>query len=181
MPGETGVWILIAGDVLVFSLLFVTYLSGRIQNRSQYSLSQLDLSGVCGAINTLLMLFSSWFVAMATRSARLKRSKETRHFFGMAIACGLGFTLVKYVEYSTKLHAGITPATNDFFMFYYVMTGIHLFHVFIGMGVLLVLCRYSLIAPGDVNMIRNVESGASFWHAVDVVWIVIFALLYLVR
>jgi nitric oxide reductase NorE protein len=66
-------------------------------------------------------------------------------------------------------------------MFYFVMTAIHLLHVFIGMGVLAALCRYSRDTPCKADMMRHLESGASFWHVIDVVWIVLFSLLYLVR
>ena len=181
MPGEAGVWLLIAGDVIVFSLLFVSYLTGRIENYAEYAASQLHLSTPCGLLNTLIMLFSSWFVAMGIRCARLQQHTRARSFLAMAIGCGLAFSVVKYIEYSAKLGAGMTPTTNEFFMYYFVMTGIHLLHVFIGMAVLAALCRYSFRAHWDEPVMRNFESGASFWHAVDAIWIVLFALLYLVR
>lgn len=89
--------------------------------------------------------------------------------------------VVKFFEYSPKLHAGITISTNDFFMLYFVYTGIHLIHVVIGTGVLITLAVYVRSGGIDAIKVRNLESGASFWHLVDLLWIVLFALLYLVH
>ncbi len=84
-------------------------------------------------------------------------------------------------EYGEKLNAGFTITTNDFFMLYFIYTGLHLLHVVIGMGVLTALVVYSRSGEFAVgNRLRNLESGASFWHLVDLLWIVLFALLYLI-
>ena len=80
-----------------------------------------------------------------------------------------------------KIHHGITLNTKDFFMYYYMFTGIHMMHVLIGMGVLAFMARYSWAGVYDARKIRNLESGASFWHVVDLLWIVIFPLIFLVR
>jgi nitric oxide reductase NorE protein len=86
---------------------------------------------------------------------------------------------VKVIEYGAKFRAGITLTSNDFFMFYFMLTGIHLLHVLIGMGVLTFLMRHTAAGVLDERRIQHLESGASFWHLVDLLWIVLFALLYL--
>lgn len=181
IPGEEGVWILILGDMLVFSLFFGTFLFYRAESPAVFSESQLHLNQTLGVINTFLMLSSSWFVAMAVQSARSRMGRVSPLLLLAAFGCGLGFAGIKVVEYSEKIRAGITLTTNDFYMYYFMFTGIHLLHVLIGMGVLAFLARHTWNGAAEGNRLRNLESGASFWHLVDLLWIVLFALLYLVR
>lgn len=98
-----------------------------------------------------------------------------------AIACGALFGAVKFFEWSAKFGVGLTPMTNDFFMFYFVLTGIYMLHVVIGRLVLLFLARTRWLAKkAGASQRRNLESGATFWHLVDLIWIILFALFYLV-
>lgn len=181
VPGEPGIWLLIAGDLILFSLLFFILLHSRRAGIAQFAESQALLNQNLGLINTLLMLTSSWGVAMAVRSARKGMGEMAGRLFSVALACAIGFVLVKYVEYEEKLRVGITPQTNDFFMYYYVYTGIHLIHVVIGSGALVFLALHARSGVMTAAKLRNIESGASFWHLVDLLWIVLFSLLYLVH
>lgn len=180
IPGEEGIWLLISGDLILFSLLFVVFLDMRAEQLEVFEQGRAQLNQNWGLVNTLLMLSSSWFVATAIQAARRQLVALTIGCFAAALACGAGFAGVKYFEYSEKLAAGITIGTNDFFMLYFIYTGIHLLHVVIGMGVLTTLIVYGKSGGFVPNKIRNLESGASFWHLVDLLWIVLFALLYLV-
>lgn len=179
MPGEPGIWMFIFGDMLVFSLFFVTFAYYRSQNIELYTESQAHLNQTFGVLNTFFMLSSSWFVASAVQMAREQRRGLVVAGFLAAFTCGLGFGVVKMLEYGEKIGAGITMTTNDFYMYYYIFTGIHFMHVLIGMGVLAYLARYSWTGGFSEQRIKNLESGASFWHVVDLLWIVLFALLYL--
>jgi len=181
IPGEPGIWILICGDLLVFSLFFGVFLYSRSQSVEIFRAAQSHLNQAFGALNTLLMLSSSWFVALGVRAARQSLGRSSPRFFAFALLCGAAFVVVKVFEYGEKLRAGITLLTNDFFMYYFVFTGIHLLHVVIGMGVLSALALYSRSGGFTAGKIRNLETGASFWHLVDVLWIVLFPILYLVR
>ena len=181
MPGEEGIWLFIFGDMCVFSLFFITFLYYRAQNVPLFTASQAHLNLTLGALNTFFMLSSSWFVAMAVHAARRGMGKVTPVCFLLAFGCGFGFAVVKFFEYGAKIRAGITLNTNDFYMYYYMFTGIHFMHVLIGMGVLAFMARYSWADGYDAKKLKNLESGASFWHVVDLLWIVLFALLYLVK
>jgi nitric oxide reductase NorE protein len=181
LPGEAGVWVFILGDMLIFALLFSVFVYYRSENVQLFSHSQTTLNQTLGAINTLLMLSSSWFVALAIHSARKNLGQVSAKFFSLAFACGFGFIVVKFFEYREKLDAGYTIMTNDFYMYYFMLTGIHLIHVVIGMGVLMFLiatCRNPTLENNNVSVL---ESGASFWHMVDILWIVLFAIFYLLR
>ncbi|MEM7543174.1 MAG: cytochrome c oxidase subunit 3 [Pseudomonadota bacterium] len=181
LPGETGVWMFIIGDVVIFSLFFGVFIYYRAADVALYAASQLTLNQVLGAFNTVLLLSSSWFVALAVHAARHARARLSARLLVAAAGCGIGFVIVKYFEWSEKIGAGYTLVTNDFFMYYFLLTGIHLLHVLIGIGVLSFL--WSVIVKGDTseNTIVVLESGASFWHLVDILWIALFALLYLMR
>lgn len=180
MPGEVGVWVFILGDMLIFSLFFVVFLFYRREELPVFTASRKHLNQTYGLINTFLMLTSSWFVATAIQAMRRHDSRTGGRLLACAWACGAGFVMIKYLEYSEKIRAGIGLTTNDFFTCYYMFTGIHLFHVLLGMAVLAALISYSKRGPFAVAKLRNLESGAIFWHLVDVLWIVLFALLYLV-
>ena len=183
LPGEAGIWVFIFGDLLVFSLFFATFLFYRADDVALFNQSQATLSETFGVFNTALMLSSSWFVAMGVSAARRQMKRAPSVLFLLGVLCGAGFGVVKVFEYGDKISNGITLNTNDFYMYYYLFTGIHMLHVIIGMGVLLFLAVYCKARNGvfaDKEM-RNIESGGCFWHVVDLLWIVLFALLYMVK
>lgn len=181
IPGELGIWTFITGDLALFSFFFVLFLQYRSRQLALFTESQSHLNQTLGLVNTLLMLSSSWLVASAVQAARREQPEFAARCFASAFGCGAGFVVVKYFEYSAKIRAGFTPTSNDFFMYYYVYTGIHLIHVTIGMGVLAILVAYTRSTRRGASIsIQHLESGATFWHLVDLLWIVLFALLYLV-
>jgi nitric oxide reductase NorE protein len=182
LPGEPGVWVLIGGDMLVFSAFFLTFLFYRGDAPAAYAHSAATLNLLFGTLNTLLLLTSSWYVANAVEAARREQSTRAARLLAFGMLCGAGFVVVKFFEYRDKILAGHGLVGDDFFMFYYMFTGIHLVHVLIGLAVLAWLrgrTRQRTVAtPQDIVIL---ECGASFWHLVDILWIVLFALFYLVR
>jgi nitric oxide reductase NorE protein len=182
VPGEPGIWVLLFGDMLVFTILFAVYLQRRGQNEELFAQSQEALNRTFGAVNTLVLLTSSLFVVFAVRTLR---SERWRHLAGRltvaGVAVGACFVLIKAVEYHEKIAAGITPNTNEFFMYYFVLTGLHLAHVIVGLGVLLALSRLARKPAPTRTHIAFFEGGGCFWHMVDLLWIAIFPLLFLVR
>ncbi|WP_179467063.1 cytochrome c oxidase subunit 3 family protein [Mycolicibacterium vinylchloridicum] len=182
VPGEPGIWVLLFGDMLVFTVLFVVYLHRRGENRELFAESQNALNRNFGAINTLVLLTSSVLVVFAVaalRSERLRPLAPRLTLAGFAVGCC--FVIVKVFEYHEKISAGITPSTNEFFMYYFVLTGLHLAHVVIGLAVLLALSRLARKPEPSRTHIAFFEGGGCFWHMVDLLWIVIFPLLFLVR
>jgi nitric oxide reductase NorE protein len=181
VPGEEGVWVLIFGDMLLFAVVFSTYLYYRARDPGLFAASQQTLDNNLGVANTLLLLTSSLCVSIGVRALRQQAGATARAMFAAALLCGFGFSLVKAVEWGSKLQIGITPGTNDFFMYYFVLTGLHFFHVLLGMGVLGFLLSQSRARHLTDTRFALVEGGACFWHLVDLLWIVLFPLLYLVR
>lgn len=182
IPGDPGVWILILGDLLVFALLFFFFTYSHAGFRELFNAAQGELNQAYGVINTLFLLTSSWCIATALKSAQQGERERCVRFTVATILCGVGFIVVKLLEYVEKINSGITVLTNDFFMYYFMLTGIHFFHVLIGMGVLtyLWLKVRNDHSPVSDNLLVF-ETGASYWHMVDLLWIVIFYLLYLMN
>lgn len=178
LPGDEAVWVLILGDLVLFGLFFLTYCYYRGHEPAIFSASSARLDRQLGLANTLILLASSLMVAIAVRRERDSRQGASA-LIGAAAACGIAFIGVKIFEYHAKLTAGVTFATNDFFMLYYAFTAIHLIHVAAGIGVLILVRRISQ-RPNTAERQVAIESGASFWHLVDLLWLVLFALFYLV-
>jgi nitric oxide reductase NorE protein len=130
-------------------------------------------------LNPLLLLTASWFVAIAVERCRTGLGATASRYFSLGILCGVGFVANKSLEWGSKITQGINPATNEFFMYFFVFTGIHLLHVLVGIGVLCLLRSVSRSPGLNERRIRTLESGATFWHLVDLLWVVLFALLYL--
>jgi nitric oxide reductase NorE protein len=181
VPGEPGVWMLIFGDLTVFGLFFLTFSYYRSQDLSLYVASQQTMHLGFGLINTLLLLTSSWFVARGVGEARQGHRILSRRLILGALACGIGFCVVKAFDYRETILAGTTLNANEFYTFYFMFTGIHLLHVIIGMGVLVFMLSVSSRTSLKVTDISNLESGGVFWHMVDLLWIFLFALFYILK
>lgn len=184
IPGEEGVWVFIFGDMCVFAVLFSLFLVARTHNPDLFRHSADTLNRDFGVVNTLNLLMSSIFVVLAVRakaSSKPWHQKVAPRFVLAAMFFGACFIVVKVVEYSEKLSHGLTPGTNDFYMYYFILTGLHLVHLILGMGVLTLLWR--LAKKPELGKFEKAffEGGACFWHMVDLLWIVLFPLLYLVR
>lgn len=177
IPGEAGIWFFVAGDLLVFSVFFILIALGQKEHAAVFDASRAQLDMWVGVLNTVLLLTGSWFVAIGV--ARCRAGLGGSRAFTLGILCGLGFVANKSVEWGGKISAGLSPATNDFYMFFFVFTGIHLLHVLVGLAVLLVVRASSRRPSIGVRELRTIESGALFWHLVDLLWVVLFALLYL--
>ena len=181
LPGEAGIWVLIGGDLLMFGVFFLTFIYYRSLDPAAYDGSQRLLDEALGLTNTLILLTSSWFVAMAARIVRGPAPRRAVPLIGVAMGLGLAFLIVKGFEYHDKLAHGVTVLTSEFMMFYFMFTGIHAVHVVIGLGVLAYLASVARRPVVEAAGLRAFEGGAAFWHLVDLLWVVLFALLYLLR
>lgn len=181
LPGEAGIWVMVIADMIVFSLFFAIFFVHRAANLDVFAQSQATMTRGFGLLNTVLLLTSSWFVASAVSQAQRHEMKFTRPLLYGGIVCGVAFIISKIFEYSEKISENITLNTNEFYTFYYMFTGIHLVHVVIGLGVLIFIAVLTEPRTLTTKEIAALESGALFWHLVDLLWVVLFAILYLVR
>lgn len=181
VPGEVGIWVFVLGDMFVFGLFFLTFAYYRGLDVELFQRSQADLNQNWGALNTVLLLTSSWFVVVGVSAVKNEARRVARVCLSLAWLCGLGFSIVKFFEYGEKIEYGVILTTNEFFMYYYIFTGIHFVHLIIGMLVLSFLIfrlGKSKCLSEDVPIM---EGGATYWHMVDLLWIILFALLYLIK
>lgn len=184
LPVETGVWIVVLGELCVFTLFFATFLYYRAQSPEIFESSSLMLRRDLGALNTMILLASSWCVASATSLFTKEGGfAQARLYLLSAVACGVAFVVIKVFEYASVIRSGLTIVTDDFFMFYFMLTGIHLMHLLVGLALLGATLLHLRNALADHRPVNDelVGFASCFWHMIDIVWIVLFPLLYLLR
>lgn len=179
LPGDGSMWVFVLGDLIIFGAYFLIFMIYRSQERELFLESQQHLSLTTGVVNTLVLLASSWFVATSVHATRAGEYQRALRLTLLGGGCGVLFLAIKAYEWTSKIVEGYTFPSNDFFMFYYMLTGVHLFHVALGL-VFLGVTVVELRKP-HLRRIFMVETGATYWHMVDLLWIVIFALLYVMR
>ncbi len=190
-----GMWLFLATEILLFGGLFCAFALFRWMHLEDFHEASKELNVWMGATNTVVLLVSSYFAAIAVDAAQHGDNAKVRRNILITIACACMFLVIKYFEYSAKIHHGLFPwgmekystealALNKsysvFFALYFCMTGLHGLHVLIGMGLLGWV--YSLARKDRFSgrYYTPVEVGALYWHLVDLIWIYLFPLLYLV-
>lgn len=179
LPGDFNMWVFVLGDLLIFATYFLVFLAYRTQHEHAFLAAQHHLSVTTGAINTLVLLASSRFVALGVQAARAANAARASRLITYGGLCGLAFIAVKATEWGVEAAHGHTLAHDQFFMFYFMITGVHVLHVVLGLGILAIALRELRAVGAQRSWV--VEAGATFWHMVDLLWVVIFALLYVVR
>lgn len=173
LPGDLMMWVLIVSELAVFGAGLAGVLGLRIVDPAAFASAQDHLHRTAAGINTLVLVTSGFFAARAQHAAEAGRRRATRAWLAAAAALGAVFLAIKAVEYADAAAQGLSMTSGGFVTFYYLLTGFHAAHVVAGMlilGLVGVECR-----P------RNVEVGAAFWHMVDLVWVLLFPVVYLLR
>ncbi|WP_299421521.1 cytochrome c oxidase subunit 3 [uncultured Shimia sp.] len=168
LPGDLMIWVLIVSELLVFGAGLLAFLGMRAMDPVGFAADQAELNRVAGAANTIVLVTSGYCAARAVHSAR-----HMRLWLTGAIVFGVVFLVVKWLEYAEKARLGIGIETSDFFTFYYLLTGFHALHVVAGLVIFGLLMRW--------HTPRNLEAGTAFWHMVDLIWILLFPIIYLVH
>ena len=181
LPGDLAIWFFIFMELLVFGIFFIAYAIMRIQNIEMFNQYQLTLNRELGAANTLLLITSSYFVVRAVHAIRLNNVQSCIYWLYAALGGGAGFLILKSIEYSDKFSAGISLGTNTFYMFYLSLTLFHFLHVILGMLILFAVAIKAQRGSYNSENHTGVETGASYWHMVDLVWIILFPLVYIIR
>jgi cytochrome c oxidase subunit 3 len=197
---KLGMWVFLAQELLFFSGLFVAYGVYRSWYPEMFRAAGHQLDKIMGGTNTVVLLFSSFTAAMAVRSSQLGDRKATGRFLLVTILCACAFLVIKFFEYQHKFEAGLLPGHyfhphgdhlvagasaipangGTFFGLYFMMTGIHGIHVIIGIGVLTWIWIRNHRGDFSKEFFTPVDIAALYWHLVDLVWIYLFPLLYLI-
>jgi cytochrome c oxidase subunit 3 len=185
-----GMWLFIFTEILLFSGLFLVYAVYRSQYPQDFHIAGYQLNVLIGTINTVILLVSSATIAMSITAVQLGNKKLALTLIGTTILLALVFLVNKYFEWGHKIHEGLYPGSPIFlslhrgqllfFGLYYFMTGLHALHIIIGMIFLTVV--FVKVSKASVNKTDYVllENGALYWHLVDLIWIFLFPLLYLI-
>lgn len=188
IPGEVGIWVFILTDMCTFGFFFCSFAFERKLHLQTFTQSRDRVSLGSGLLNTLLMLTASLCIALAVRSIRTAKWQTAKTLLAGAGLCGAAFAIHKIFEWQTLVHHGFKPTTNHYFQLFFILTGIHLVHVLIALVVLAYLWRVvsrlekrPAGRPLTAYQNRFIENAASYWHFVDLVWLILFALLYLVK
>ncbi len=166
-------------DMIVFLLFFLVYLSERNRLPDLFAESQATLDPMVGLASTIFLLTSSWCMVGAVQSARSGNAARTGSWLNLTGLLGAGFIVNKLLEYGGKLDHGISPVSNGFYSFYFIITGLHFAHV-IGGLCFIAHCRMRAAAEvGRRDYRKKIENVGLFWHFVDMLWLFIFPMLYL--
>ena len=187
---KLGIWLFIFTELLFFGGLFVTYAVYRHAHPKAFHMAAQELDVVVGTINTVILLISSMTIAMATTSIQKKDKRTTLILIWITLLLALVFLVNKYFEWSGKIDHGIWPGSplleelgrgdTLFFGLYFFMTGLHALHIIIGMvllAVVLVRVQKDRISFDNFQLLEN---GGLYWHLVDLIWIFLFPLFYLI-
>ena len=181
IPGSLAIWAAILAEMSEFAVMFVVYFIARVHNPEMFATGPLKLSTLAGTINTLVMLTSSFFVIRAVIAMRQDRARECARWLWGAVISGGIYLVVKYFEYRWNVANEITLETNLFYAVYYYITFNHFLHVGWGSAaVVWVIFRVNAGAysPDEHEGLLNI---AVYWHMIDLAWITIFPLLYVIR
>ncbi len=181
LPGDFAIWIFIFAELLVFGVLFAAYAFARSAHTELFNASQLTLNRPYGLANTLILISSSYCVVRASEAIQTGRSIVCAHCLSAALGLGGLFLLLKTLEFQQDFAQGITLSGNLFYMFYLSMTFFHFMHVLMGMLILTVVTWKAYNGSYSADNHTGVETGASYWHMVDLVWIILFALVYVIH
>jgi len=179
VPGQPDMWMFVLFESLLFTGYFSVYLVSRTQNEELYLRSQAALDLRIGVFNTIALLLSSWAIARCVKASREGAYRPALINASLTILFGVVFLVSKVLEWVKEIHLGNTFTSNEFLQHYFFLTSIHCIHVLIGFIVLGVVV-FQLWSPVRRSQ-QLVETCATYWHTVDFLWVLIFALLYVVR
>ncbi len=187
-----GMWIFLATEILFFGGMFLGYTIYRAMYPQEFAAASRHLDIVFGTVNTAVLLCSSLTMALGVYSAQLGSRRMLVLFLGLTMLLGAVFLGIKFYEYYQKYEEGLIPGagftwagpnpnqTSLFFVFYFIMTGMHALHMVIGLGLMTVLVLLTRRGRFTPSYYTPVELGGLYWHFVDIVWVFLFPLLYLI-
>ena len=181
LPGDFAIWIFILAELAVFGLLFATYAVVRLNNLEIFAEWHAHLNRLAGFINTIALITSSYFVVLAVNAIKKGQHLHCTRWLLAAMVTACIYLGVKGWEYSETISSGYDLSTNSFYMFYYFLTFFHFAHVLLGLVILGAVAWNSYQQRYSIEDHYGVETGASYWHMIDLVWIVLFPLVYVIH
>lgn len=180
-PGGILIWLILTVEVVTFLMAIISFMYARSTEVEIFNTAQTNLNATLGTLNTIILITSGYFMARTVSAVKKDENTQANKFILVSIVLGLLFLVIKSFEYYHKIDLGLTIRTNTFFTYYWFLTGFHFLHVLI--GVLLLIGVKSSIKKSVYNAknFMDIESVATFWHMCDIIWILIFPVLYLMH
>lgn len=187
---KIGMWLFIFTELLLFGGLFIAYSIYRFRNPDAFHLAAEELDRSIGIINTIILLVSSASIAMALTAMQTKRTLQSKLFLSLTIILGIVFLVNKYFEWGVKIEHHLYPGSDYlmslsrgeilFYGLYFAMTGLHALHIIIGLTLMIIVL--GRIFSGKLTFDNNIllENTGLYWHLVDIIWIFLFPLFYLI-
>lgn len=186
-----GMWLFLFTELILFGGLFIVYAVYRFQHTEEFHLAARELDTFVGTVNTIILLTSSLTIALSIAALQRGKRHLSMVFVGMTLILALSFLVNKYFEWAHKFEVGLYPGSPDllnkptgeilYFALYFVMTGLHALHVIIGMIVLVVVLAMIMRGTVQKDSYVKLEAGGLYWHLVDIIWIFLFPLFYLLH
>jgi nitric oxide reductase NorE protein len=180
-PGDLAMWIFIVAELLVFALFFASYAFTRANHVELFNSYQPTLNQELALLNTLALISGSYCVVRALAEMRENHPLLTQRWLFAAVFTGVIFILIKSLEYRHHYANGINLRSNLFYMFYFSLTFFHFMHVIMAMIILLANAFKTRAGQYSPSNMTGLETGASYWHMVDLVWIILFPLVYVMH
>ncbi|NNM52529.1 MAG: cytochrome c oxidase subunit 3 family protein [Pseudomonadales bacterium] len=181
LPGDLAIWIFIFAELLVFGILFIAYAFARAQHAALFAHEQASLPRLWGLLDTLILITSSYAVAQATHAIHQGHQRRCASWLVTAEILGVTFIVLKIMEFIHDAQIGISLSRNLFDMFYLTLTGFHFLHVLMGLIILSTVTIKTFQGAYSSDHYAGIETGAAFWHMVDLVWIILFVLIYVLH
>lgn len=188
---KIGMWLFLLTELLLFGGMFIIYSMYRYMHSDAFLIAATELNTAIGALNTIILLTSSLTVALSITALQKNNKRLSLILLGITILFAFAFLVNKYFEWSEKFHHGIYPGSEElmnrangeilFFGLYYVMTGIHGLHIVVGIVLLTTVLVFIVRNKVTGTDITKLENSGLYWHLVDIIWIFLFPLFYLIR
>lgn len=177
-PGGILMWIIIYLELITFSLALLAMVYYNFNESESFHNSRLLLNPTYGVINTIFLLTSGFFMALSVKELKLKNKHNAKKYLVLTILLGCFFLGLKSIEYYEKIEAGLSMGYNTFFSFYWMLTLFHVIHVIVGL-VILISVYFGIKNEAKTSNIEDVEASATFWHMCDLIWLLLFPVIYL--
>ena len=178
---KLGIWLFLASEIMLFGGLFSAYILLRVGSPVWPPSGETHLNIPLATLNTFNLILSSWTIVKSWVALKENDIKGFKMFMGITLLCSVLFLVIKYFEYTAKFHHGIFPSTDNFFGIYFTLTGLHGLHVIGGL-----ILNYYHWGPGlkmwekePERFTNRIEVAGLYWHFVDLIWIFLFPILYL--
>ena len=180
LPGDIAMWFFILAELLVFAIFFFGFAVAEQMNAEMFIAGKQQLHPEAGLANTIALITSSFVVAISLPMMHKGQSKKAAYTLFAAQLVAVIYLIVKLWEYQALFNAGIDIETNTFFTLYFLITFFHFMHVLLGMVILTFIAIKASKGEYQPGNMSGFESGACYWHMVDLLWIILFPLIYVI-